>query len=604
MNLEDAKFANHPHRSIVSLGCFSQNRREVLSFQARRALIIGTMSVDLREYLWVAVCGGILGFGYGFLIGANDVANAFASSVSSKSVSLKQAVIIASIFEFSGAFFLGASVTGTIRSKIVSTDLYDDEPEVLMFGMFTSLFSAVIMLFIATHLGLPVSTTHDIVGSIMGFSIAAKGFHSIDWDVARTIFVSWAVSPIFSGGVAAIFFGAIKFIVMKSQNPYKRAYWTFPVVLTIGVGIDLFYILYKASSNFSGFKERLKLSWVLPTSFGAGAFLGLIWVFLIGPIAKRRVEAHRDAAIENDRAATDHDIEDVVDDIDDDIEDPTSNSGSDEDAVVDGANDKIAMKPHNNDVDDDEGAEDKEAREAAVQDTNENALEQPQRGGIFGAIGRFHNKIADSTYNQDLHAQSMHENARAAKIWDDGEKFDPDAESLFTYLQVFTACLNSFAHGANDVSNTIAPLSAIIQIYQDNAVEPNSKVQKWVLAYGGAAIILGLLLYGYRVMKSIGYKLTLMSPSRGASAELASSLVVVTASFNEIPVSSTQCIVGAISGVGLIGGVRNVQWYFLARVCVGWVVLFFAATLLSAGIFSFAAFSPSLASPVGEAGID
>jgi sodium-dependent phosphate transporter len=95
-------------------------------------------------------------------------------------------------------------------------------------------------------------------------------------------------------------------------------------------------------------------------------------------------------------------------------------------------------------------------------------------------------------------------------------------------------------------------------------------------------------------MKSVGYKLTLLSPSRGASAELASSLVVVTASFNEIPVSSTQCIVGAISGIGLVGGFKNVQWCFLARVCVGWVVLFFVATVLSAGVFSFCAFSPSL----------
>ena len=174
---------------------------------------------DLREFLWIAVLGGIAGFAYGFLIGANDVANAFASSVSSKSITLKQAVIIASVFEFSGAFFLGASVTGTIRSKIVSTSLYDDEPEVLMLGMFTSLFSAVLMLFLATHFGLPVSTTHDIVGCIMGFSIAAKGFDSIEWDVARKIFVSWIVSPVFSGGIAAVFFGTIKYLVLRAKTP-------------------------------------------------------------------------------------------------------------------------------------------------------------------------------------------------------------------------------------------------------------------------------------------------------------------------------------------------------------------------------------------------
>lgn len=94
-------------------------------------------------------------------------------------------------------------------------------------------------------------------------------------------------------------------------------------------------------------------------------------------------------------------------------------------------------------------------------------------------------------------------------------------------------------------------------------------------------------------MKSIGYKLTLMSPYRGFCAELAASLGVVTASFNEIPVSSTQCIVGAVSGVGLVGGTKNVQWLFLLRVCLGWAVLFVAAVTFSAAVFSFAYYSPS-----------
>jgi sodium-dependent phosphate transporter len=106
----------------------------------------------------------------------------------------------------------------------------------------------------------------------------------------------------------------------------------------------------------------------------------------------------------------------------------------------------------------------------------------------------------------------MRENPRAAKIWEDGETFDEHAELLFTYIQVFTACLNSFAHGANDVSNTIAPLSAIINIYQTGVVESKTKVQKWVFAYGGIAIVIGLLLYGYRVMKSIDYKLQVDDP--------------------------------------------------------------------------------------------
>jgi phosphate/sulfate permease len=200
----------------------------------------------LTEYLWIAVAGGIMGFAYGFLIGANDVANAFASSVSSKSLTLTQAVFAASIFEFSGAFFLGARVTSTIRSKIVDIDLYEDRPDLLMFGMFTALTTAVLMLWGATALGLPVSTTHDIVGCIMGFSIAAKGFDSIHWDVARKLFISWIISPLLSGSVAFTFFFLVKNLVLTGERPFQRAYYTFPIVIFVGIGIDLFYVLCKS----------------------------------------------------------------------------------------------------------------------------------------------------------------------------------------------------------------------------------------------------------------------------------------------------------------------------------------------------------------------
>jgi phosphate/sulfate permease len=193
------------------------------------------------EYRWIVVCGFLCCMAYAFLIGANDVANAFASSVSSKSLTLKQAVIAASIFEFSGAFFLGASVTGTIRNKIIDIDLYTDQPDILMFGMFTSLLTASIMLYAATHWGLPVSTTHDIVGSIMGFSIAAMGFSSVEWDVAKKLFLSWITSPLIAGTGSFIFFALVKYCVMKKENPFRRAYYTFPIVLFIGFGVNVFY---------------------------------------------------------------------------------------------------------------------------------------------------------------------------------------------------------------------------------------------------------------------------------------------------------------------------------------------------------------------------
>jgi phosphate/sulfate permease len=149
----------------------------------------------MDEYLWLVIVGFIFAFFYAFGIGANDVANAFGSTVASRSLTLKQAIIAASIFEFAGAYLLGAGVTNTIRNKIFDPDLYEGEEDIVLLGMFTSLITGTIMLNVATWFALPVSTTHTIVGCIMGFSIVAKGFDSIDWETGKKIFVSWLVSP-------------------------------------------------------------------------------------------------------------------------------------------------------------------------------------------------------------------------------------------------------------------------------------------------------------------------------------------------------------------------------------------------------------------------
>ena len=168
--------------------------------------------------------------------------------------------------------------------------------------------------------------------------------------------------------------------------------------------------------------------------------------------------------------------------------------------------------------------------------------------------------------------------------------------TLFLSMACLFGFFMAWGIGANDVANTIAPMSAVIDIYQNGEVHSKTGVQRWLLAYGGFAIVVGLLLYGYRVMKSIGFKLTMMSPSRGSSAELGASLTVVTASFLGIPVSSTQCIVGAVTGVGLVGGKQSLNWWFFFTICCSWVGLFFVATTFSAGVFSFAYYAPSLVS--------
>jgi solute carrier family 20 (sodium-dependent phosphate transporter) len=532
---------------------------------------------DLDQYLWLVVVGCFFGFTYAFGIGANDVANAFASTVASKSLTLKQAVMVASIFEFSGAFFLGASVTSTIRSKIFDVKLYADEPEVIMLGMFTSLFTATVMLLVATHYELPVSTTHTIVGCMIGFSIVAKGFDSIEWDTVQKILLSWVISPGVSALVAFIFFATIRYAIMRHENSFQRAYYTFPIVLLFGIGIDLFYILVKGTANAKNVDFENKVGLTLGISFGTGAAAGLIWIFGVGPIAKRRVEAHMQAINAGTETAVPAAAAKVLKNDDND-------------------GDEVFADDYDDDV---PGTDEEDGTERPVSDVKNVAeVAPPEAAEELTGFARLKQKFEDNTYGQDLKTMSLHENKKAAQIWEDGEVFDPDTEQLFTYIQVFTACLNSFAHGANDVANAIAPISALVDIYQNGEVEAKSQVQKWILAYGGIGIVVGLLLYGYKIMKSLGYKMTILSPSRGSCAELAASLFVVTASFLAIPVSSTQSIVGAVVGVGLAGGRKNVQWLFFLRVCLGWVALFFSSVFFSALVFAMFAYTPSLSPTV------
>lgn len=531
--------------------------------------------VVLTQYLWIVIVGFLFAFIYAFGIGANDVANAFATVVASKSLTLKQAVFVAAIFEFSGAYLLGAQVTNTVRSKIFDVKLYKDEPEILLLGMFCSLITGSIMLMGATFLALPVSTTHTIVGSIMGFSIVAKGAESIEWDVARLIFISWLASPICTGITAFILFGSLKYFVLESEHAFDRAFYTFPIVLTITIGINVFFVLFKGMNNLDFTEDIL---WYEALGYGlcAGLVVGLIWILAWGPWARQRI-INNMALIEAAQGKSSTQVKSSPE---------VPKGGSDEEDI-----DVV-------DVDDMEPQKKAAPAVVEVRAKKEDALQITAHSSTTDEPESFFKKFADSTYNQDLQKESFQESASAKEMWENTQVFDPYAEQLFTYVQVFTSCMDSFSHGANDVANAIAPLSAILLLYEEGHIESKAPVPKWVLAFGGFGIVMGLLLYGYKVIKSIGYKMTPITPSRGSMAELSTALFVATASFISVPVSTTQSQVGAVAGIGLVGGVGNVQWLFFFKVCLSWAVVFFSALCLNAAIFAMFAYTPSLAKAV------
>ena len=514
------------------------------------------MVAALEEFLWIVVLAFVFGFVMAFGIGANDVANAFGSSVSAGSLSLGAAMIIAPIMEFLGAISIGAQVTKTVRNEIFDLDAYEDEPSVLMFGELCALVTASMWLLLATAYQLPVSTTHTIIAALIGFSIAAKGFDSIVWwEETGKIFIAWVAAPCMAGTISFIFFGTLKYTILVASNPFERAVYAFPVVVFIGIGANMWFILNKINNvELDNYIKGV----ATPIAVGTAGLFALITLFILVPYLKKKVQEQHDN--EEEEAA-------VVE-----AKDKTNADGSDEEEVA-------AEKPASTDVTEAKTLNDGISTSFDTTTSDENM-----------SLSEW---FAKNTYKRDLRRESLSESARAHQIWETQALYDKRTENLFQYLQVFTACLASFAHGGNDVANAIGPLSGILAIYRDGSAEPKSPVYTWVLAYGGAGLALGFIFFGYNIIKAVGFKLTSITPSKGFCIELAASLAVSVASYCKIPVSTTQCLVGATCGAGLAaGGVSQVDWMFFFRTLFGWAFTFFAAAFFNAGFFSFCYYSP------------
>lgn len=185
----------------------------------------------LEMGLLFLILAGVFGLFMAWGIGANDVANAMATSVGSRALTIKQAIIVAAIFEFTGAFLAGGEVTSTIRKSIIDTGLLSDQPELLVYGMLASLLAAGIWLLVASQLGWPVSTTHSIVGAIVGFAIAGIGWQAVQWDKIVTIAASWVISPLLAGTIAFAIFRTVQVLILNTHRPFENARRYVPVYI-------------------------------------------------------------------------------------------------------------------------------------------------------------------------------------------------------------------------------------------------------------------------------------------------------------------------------------------------------------------------------------
>lgn len=392
----------------------------------------------------------VIGFIMTWSVGANDLANIMSTAMGSKAITVKQAIIFAIIFEFAGAILGGSHVTDTIRHGIINTDMLTQTPDVLVHGMLAVLLGASTWMLIASYLGMPVSITNAIVGSVVGFGVLIVGAYAIHWEKVSFIALSWVLSPAIAGIVAFSLFKAIQKSILATSEPYQSAKYFMPVYLfAVGVVLSIMLIL-KGLHHFDiHFNAEESTAVVLG---------GSMVVILLGMLIINKLP-----------------------------------------------------KPNG---------------------------EKSQEQFVF-------------------------------------------VEKMFSVLMAFTACAMIFAHGSNDVALSVGPLVAIINVYTHGGeIVQNAPLPIWIVLFGCTGVVTGLIMYGRKVIETVGSGITALTPSRAFCATLAAAMTVIVSTSTGTPVSATQTLVGAVLGVGLARGIGALNITVIRNIFMSWIVTIpVAATL-------------------------
>lgn len=211
------------------------------------ASTVAAATGPLVDYLWMLILGFIIAFVLAFSVGANDVANSFGTAVGSGVVTLKQACILASIFETVGSVLLGAKVSETIRKGLIDVEMYNSTQELLMAGSVSAMFGSAVWQLVASFLKLPISGTHCIVGATIGFSLVAKGQEGVKWSELIKIVMSWFISPLLSGIMSGVLFFLVRAFILRKADPVPNGLRALPVFYACTVGVNLFSIMYSGA---------------------------------------------------------------------------------------------------------------------------------------------------------------------------------------------------------------------------------------------------------------------------------------------------------------------------------------------------------------------
>ena len=246
------------------------------------------MEIILEYGSFFLITGCVFGFFMAWGIGANDVANAMGTSVGARALTLFQAILVACIFEFAGAYLAGGEVTSTIRKGIIDPNILSGSPDLLIYGMLSSLLAAGLWLLIASYYGWPVSTTHSIVGAIVGFAAVGISINAVEWNKVTTIASSWVVSPLLAGTISFLIFKSVQFLILDTDDPFAKAKKYVPGYMFL-VGFVIAMVTFLKGLKHVGFDLSFQQSIIFSTAFGIViALLGIAFLRRVENVSKQR----------------------------------------------------------------------------------------------------------------------------------------------------------------------------------------------------------------------------------------------------------------------------------------------------------------------------
>ncbi|XP_067123024.1 sodium-dependent phosphate transporter 1-B-like [Centruroides vittatus] len=505
-----------------------------------------------HELLWIIIVGFIIAFFLAFGVGANDVANSFGTSVGSKVLTLRQACILATIFEILGAVLMGYKVSDTVRKDIFDVNMFANNEKELMLGNLAALAGSAIWNIIATFFRLPISGTHSIVGAVVGFTLVSRGFYGVQWRSIGMIVASWFLSPVLSGIFSTAIFLGIQFFILKKSDQLEPGLKSLPFFYGFTILINIFSIVHDGPSMLKF--DQVPWWGVLILSVGLGFITGLsVYCFLV-PYQRKTITAFLKSTKEGvlNKGANTNETSIEVETVQ-----VNFSIGNDTSVNISSNNDQ---KCNENSISDKE---------------KKNKLEIPKSLPKHIETSFHNSNSLQALVPEDCNRSPSVEKTEENKESDENKNSlddRPETFKIFSYLQILTAVFGSFAHGGNDVSNAIGPLIAMWMIFLDGNVYQGGEAPFYILLYGGLGITVGLWVWGQKVIKTLGEDLTKITPSSGFTIEIGAASTVLLASKLGLPISTTHCKVGSVVFVGWTRSRQGVDWSLFRNIVLAWIL--------------------------------